>query len=285
MIATLPLRALEPSTETTPSTVSVSSSTRGDLAGPAEIRGQDILLPDCWVCDNLLPTSAEGAAVDTQPRGVAIVGIGETPNARHLPKEMSALLIDAILMACEDAGIAPAELDGVVTESFTMPTELSEVALTLGMKPDAFVAHVAFSGAGTVAAPELAAMAIETGRATNVVCFFGAKYGSLAGGPFSFHGADPLKANFELPYGLFPQPAYMALMAQRYLEEFGYSQEDFAHVAMTSPAWAAMHPTATKREGLTLDQYLQSPMVAAPLRNADCALLSDGAAAFIMTSA
>ena len=143
--------------------------------------------------------------MDTQPRGVAIVGIGETPNARHLPKEMSALLIDAILMACEDAGIAPAELDGVVTESFTMPTELSEVALTLGMKPDAFVAHVAFSGAGTVAAPELAAMAIETGRATNVVCFFGAKYGSLAGGPFSFHGADPLKANFELPYGLFPQ--------------------------------------------------------------------------------
>lgn len=216
--------------------------------------------------------------------GVAVVGIGETRNARHLPGEMSAWILDAVLLAAEDAGIEPSEIDGIVTESFTMPTELSDIVTVLGLRPDVFVANVAFSGAGTVAAPDLAAMAIETGRARNVLCYYGANYGSLLGGPFSFHGADPFKATFEIPFGLFPQPAYMAIMAQRYLEEFGYSEDEFAHVAMTARAWAAMHPDATKREGLTLEQYRQSTMVATPLRNADCALLSDGAAAFIMTS-
>lgn len=220
-----------------------------------------------------------------QGSSLAIVGIGETPFPRAQPDTMASLCLDAVLAAANDAGIDAGEIDGIVTDNLHMSQIQYELIPGLRLREDTFVAHSGSSGAGTAAAPLLAALAIEHGLATNVVCVFGSKYGSAAGGPYSHHSHDPYKTSFELPYGFFPQAAYMAMMAQRYLHEYGYSIEEYASVAITTRAWASLHPEATKREPLTLEGYLESPLVAEPLRNVDCSLISDGAAAFLMTSA
>jgi acetyl-CoA acetyltransferase len=219
----------------------------------------------------------------SKPR-IAIVGIGETPNARHLAEDLPTLAVQAIEAAVADAGLAISDIDGIVSEYFVSPALVYDLVSAFGWPEDIFSAHIGLCGAGTVASPLLAKMAIEAGLAKNIVCYFGVKWGTEAAAFSSHHSEDPYKANLEMPFGFFPQAAYMAAMANRYLAEYGYDRDDLARVSMTQRRWSSMHPEASKRELLTLEQYHASPMVSDPYHNADCALLSDGAAAFVMTT-
>lgn len=215
---------------------------------------------------------------------IGIVGIGETLTSRHMPQDLTSLLVEATEKAATDAGLSVSEIDGVVTEYYVSPGVLYDLVSAFGWSPDIFNANVGLTGSGTMAAPAVAQLAINAGLARNVLCYFGVKWGSDAAAFSSHHSEDPYKANLEMPFGYFPQAAYMACMANHYLATYGYTRDDLAMVPLTQRRWASMHPEATKREVLTLEQYHQSPMVADPFHNADCALLSDGAAAFVMTS-
>jgi acetyl-CoA acetyltransferase len=73
-------------------------------------------------------------------------------------------------------------------------------------------------------------------------------------------------------------------MAQRYAHEYGLEPAQTGGLVMATRQWAALHPEALKREPLDLDGYLASPVIADPLRVLDCCLLTDGAAAFVVTS-
>jgi acetyl-CoA acetyltransferase len=215
---------------------------------------------------------------------VAIAGIGESELGRRLEADLLTLIIDAIVRATDDAGIRPSDIDGIVSDTMLTPALAIDVAMTLGLPPETFVAHLGCSGAGVVAAPMLAGMALRHGLATNIVTFTGLKVGSEAGSAYSSHLSDPYKGNLELPYGFFPQAAYMAAMASRYLWEYGYTPDDLGQVPMAEREWASLNATALKRDPLTLEKYHASPMVADPFRVVDCAMNSDGAAAYVMTT-
>lgn len=223
----------------------------------------------------------------------AITGIGESEYAEGGGHSAPKLILDACRRAISDAGLEADAVDGVVVESELMPETLppDELAANLGLD----LAHVTESlavGAGTTAAPLLAAHAIEHGNAEHVLCYFGVDWatkreelGAYEGSPYSYHTRNPLKADFEIPFGWVTQPVYLAAHARRHAYEFGTTERQLGEVAIQTRANAVGNPTAQRSEPLTMDEYLENPVIADPFRILDCCLISDGAAAFVMSSA
>jgi hypothetical protein len=113
-----------------------------------------------------------------------------------------------------------------------------------------------------------AAMAVAQGYAENVLVFralngrSGVRVGSapLAGGA----------GQFRYPIGYSAYLMYIAMWARRYMHETGATTEDLASVAIAQRAYATRNERAILRKPLDLETYLDSPMIADPLRAADC---------------
>lgn len=216
---------------------------------------------------------------------IAIVGVGQTPPVRRADKPLRALAVDAVQLALDDAGLAPHDVDAIITDGVIMPHTVPRefIAAQFGIERG-FDGGVSFGGAGNACAPELAQLAIASGRARTVLYYFGVDWGSRAGGPYGFHDMYPAKMAFEKPYGFNAQPSYFALWARRYMHEYGMTPDDLAAVAIAHRANALLHPAAQARTPLDREGYYASRLVAEPLRVADCCLITDGVGAFIMTS-
>jgi acetyl-CoA acetyltransferase len=80
-------------------------------------------------------------------------------------------------------------------------------------------------------------------------------------------------------------PAFYAMVARRYMQEYGTTREQLASVAVNTRAHALLHPNAHMKTPITIDQVLASKPIADPLRILDCCLISDAAGAFVVTSA
>ena len=90
---------------------------------------------------------------------------------------------------------------------------------------------------------------------------------------------------WEAPFGLrMPIGAY-ALAASRHMHEFGTTAEQLAQIAVSTRQWAQKNPRARFQDSLTIDEVLASEFVCTPLHKLDCCLQTDGAGAFVMTSA
>jgi acetyl-CoA C-acetyltransferase len=77
-------------------------------------------------------------------------------------------------------------------------------------------------------------------------------------------------------------PGQFALLANRYMDEYGYTVEDLAGVAVKNHAHAASNPIAHYRNPVTVDEVLEAPRVAEPLGVLDCTPTTDGAAAVVL---
>lgn len=190
----------------------------------------------------------------------------------------------AALAAAADAGLCITDVDGLAfyANGFE-PGLLTEM---LGIPEINFAATVAAQGGGSAGILDLAAMAIETGRAKAVLCIgacqqstrrYGLTFANLAATPDGI---------WSRTAGLTGGPGQtFALVARRYMHKFGVRREAFAEVVMASRTYAANRPGALRRKPLSLDEYMASPMLADPLCRLDFCLETDGALAFIVTSA
>src|SRR6201985_2085868 len=99
-------------------------------------------------------------------RGISIVGIGETPPARRSHAGLRSMVVDAVLAAIVDAGLTPADIDGVMSDSIIMPVTVPHdyVAGQLGITRT-YDATISYGGAAMMGAPLLAAQAIKSGLA------------------------------------------------------------------------------------------------------------------------
>lgn len=88
----------------------------------------------------------------------------------------------------------------------------------------------------------------------------------------------------DMPY--VPQVfAYYAMVGQRYMYEYGATEEDFARVAVKNRKFASKNPNAYLKSPLiTVEDVLNSPVVAPPYNRLDCCPWIDGAAALIITN-
>jgi acetyl-CoA acetyltransferase len=212
---------------------------------------------------------------------VAIAGIGETEFARRLDRSFDELVMEASRRAIADAGLRPSDIDGFVPVYGGPPAD--DVAAALGATRRFTAGSGCTPGAGSVGSILTARLAIEAGLADAVLVYYGFN-GSRPGGPYAFHAEDPVKAALEMPFGWYGQPVYFAAWAQRYCYEYGVKPDDFAPIALAARAWAGLTPGAQKSDPITAADYLRSPMISTPLRALDCCLISDGAAAFVVTS-
>jgi acetyl-CoA acetyltransferase len=90
-------------------------------------------------------------------------------------------------------------------------------------------------------------------------------------------------ANLQVDMGMV-MPAFFALMAMRHMEEYGTTREQLAQVSVKNHKHGALNPFAQYQKEVTLDEVLNSLMVAEPLTLLQCTPIGDGAAALIMTS-
>jgi len=222
------------------------------------------------------------------PLPVAIAGIGESKVGRVPGRTALQLQTDAALAALADAGLALADIDGLVTtpvrvESWSMPCGV--VANHLGIRAR-FLSTVDVAGASGCSMIHQAALAVASGQATAVLCVAGQNLLSnrtRSDAVRSMAEGGAAHPQFEVPYGPLV-PSLYALVAQRHMHEYGTTPEQLAEVAVTMRHHAGLNPNAHKREPITVADVLASKMTTAPLHMLDCALVSDGAAAAIVTS-
>ena len=217
---------------------------------------------------------------------VVIAGVGETEQGKIPNKSSFHFLSEASKLAIEDAGLKKDDADGLVT-AFSLVEHTFMHCTTFadyfGMNPR-FFSSVAVGGATAVWMVAEAAMAIASGQAEVVLCVRGDN--TLSG--ISSSGMLALiremcHAEFEFPYGL-TTPGGYALAAQRYLHDWGNRREHLAAVAVTMRKHAADKENAMNKDPLSIEDVLDSRVIAEPLTKYDCSIISDGGAAFIVTT-
>lgn len=217
---------------------------------------------------------------------VVIAGVGETEQGKIPDKSSFHFLSEASKLAIEDAGIKKDDVDGLVT-AFSLVEHTFMHCTTFadyfGMNPR-FFSSVAVGGATAVWMVAEAAMAISSGQAEVVLCVRGDN--TLSG--ISSSGMLALiremcHAEFEFPYGL-TTPGGYALAAQRYLHDWNSRREHLAAVAVTMRKHAADKENAMNKDPLSIEDVLTSRVIAEPLTKYDCSIISDGGAAFIVTT-
>jgi acetyl-CoA acetyltransferase len=213
----------------------------------------------------------------------AIVGIGQSAFAKNIGRPERSIALEAIQAALADAGLPPEAVDGLVRFDMESTTEV-EIARNLGTPNLRFFGEVGYGGGGGCAMLAFAAMAVETGRASAVVCWRARNRGS-GGRPWAGTrmqvGGDQ---QFYIPFGLVRPVDQIAMLAARHMYEYGTTSEQFGAVAVAFRKHAARNPHAVMREPITLADHQASRLVAEPLRKLDCCLETDGALAVVVTS-
>jgi acetyl-CoA acetyltransferase len=226
----------------------------------------------------------------------AIVGFTELkPERRYTgpPQFTLEQWADLAAMALEDAGISPGEVDGICTSGIRESASFvpSTVAEYLGIACN-FGEIVDLGGASSAAMAWRAAAAIELGLAEVVVCAApsrpsppppGGSAGSFLGASSGDYGSP--QAEFDIPYGNLAQNCGYAMIAQRYAAEFGYDPEALAKIAADQRTNACANPAAVfYGQPITVEDVLNSPMIADPLHLLEVVMPCQGGAAFVVTS-
>ncbi|GAA0659080.1 lipid-transfer protein [Streptomyces thermocarboxydovorans] len=196
--------------------------------------------------------------------------------------------MEAVRAALEDAGLTPADVDGMVT--FTMDTSPEiTVAQAAGIGELSFFSRVHYGGGAACATIQQAALAVATGVAEVVVCYraFNERSGRRFGAGVRHRepSAEGVALGWALPSGLLTPASWVAMAAQRYLHTFKLAPEAFGHVAVTARRYAAANPAAYFHgRPITLADHAASRWIAEPLRLLDCCQETDGGQALVVTS-
>jgi acetyl-CoA acetyltransferase len=231
----------------------------------------------------------ERSGTVTPARRAAITGVGETEYVRGTDKSVLQLLMQASLAACADAGVAPADVDGVVIPLRAATAE--DFVMSLGIGDLRFHAANAMGGASPVAGVMIAAAAVQAGLAERLLVAVG---GTQFSGPSKLSATDGrstsivwpsnrFRTHLEHPYGFAVPMQWYSLHANRWFHETKADPAGMREVALATRAHAHNNAKAHfKDRPLTAEQYDASPMLVRPFRLFDICLETDGAAAVLV---
>ena len=237
-----------------------------------------------------MSTRAEDSAV--------ISGLGMSPVGRRLHIDPWVLTAGAALGAIADAGLTPADIDGVATYPGAVGSTpgitgagCDDVRSLLGLRTRWHTGGGELPGQlGSVIN---AVAAVHAGLAEHVLCFrtvwestaqeyLGDRSATLRGGRDAPLPYGRQRDQWTAPYGI-GYPNQGALAMRRYMDESGSTREQLAQVALVARANAARNPDAVYREPMTLDDYLDAPMISDPLCLYDCDVPVDGSVALVVS--
>jgi acetyl-CoA acetyltransferase len=226
------------------------------------------------------------AAVSLKNR-VAIVGAADTEVGVVPDLSATQLYVKAAKLALEDAGLTKDQVDGLITcVSFAEPYMYHAEMIAEYLQIFPRYCMTAPSGGGTtLAIMHHAASAIVSGMCDTVLLTMGdSQLSGLSRDKAIEAMSTAGHPQFERPYGP-PIPAFYALLARAHEHAYGTTAAQRAAVAVACRKHASLNPAAQMRKPITVDDVLNSRMIADPLHLLDCSLVSDGGAAIIMTSA
>ena len=221
---------------------------------------------------------------------VALVGIGETAYSGPSGRNARQMALEAVEKAIADAGLQPQDIDGLmVSFGISDQIDVADFHAHFGTCHDIWFSREGGAMTWAATCAHTAAQALRGRKARHIVNVFAVDWATQrAAGtatPGDWHASETMKAQFELPFGWYPQPVYFATFARRHMFQYGTTPEQLAEIALAFRHHANTHPDAVMRDRrLSLDDYLRRSMLADPLRVEDCCLISDGAAAYVITS-
>ena len=220
----------------------------------------------------------------------AIIGLGMTPMSIKAGPDSFTLAAEAVGAALADAGLARADVDGLLVGSSQgiRPDRLSVgLARRAGLGDLRLLEHLEIKGCTAIAMITRAVLAIQAGMARTVICVFAdtpIKAGAAAGSTYAHSGGNAGVRGLERASGVLGSVPTYALLASRFLHATGGTEADLCAVATSARAWAAGSPEAVNRKPLDDEGYYASRMISTPLRVLDCARPVNGAVAVIVSS-
>ncbi|NPA74689.1 MAG: thiolase domain-containing protein [Euryarchaeota archaeon] len=224
-------------------------------------------------------------------REVAIIGAGETKYGEHWDKSLRDLVVEAGLKAVEDANITADDVQAIFGGNMSAGSFVGQDHV------GALIAD--FAG---VADKKIPAMRIESACASGAAALH-AGYMAIASGMYDIVLVGGVEKMTDLPGDMVTDilagaadrewevflgatfPALAAMMARRYMHEFGMTKEQMALFPVIAHKHGALNPDAHFQREITVDAVLKAPMVADPLTIMNCSPVSDGSAAVVLTSA
>jgi acetyl-CoA acetyltransferase len=240
---------------------------------------------------------------DIVEQGAIISGIGISRIGRKTGIAGLELTAESSREAIEDAGLTPADIDGIATMG---ETPVAEAAARLGIE------HTwtgAARGRWGLLSPVVSAFhAVATGQARHVLVY---RTVNMMGGsvmpqtdttdgapatpsPAADRGPSPQADETETLMADIPRllaahaysaANWLALHARRHMHLYGTTKEQLGWLAINSRRNAALNPRAAYRDPLTMDDYLAARMISEPFGLLDCDVPVDGSVAFVVSTA
>ena len=221
-----------------------------------------------------------------------IVGWGHTPFGKLDNMDLEQLIRDAALPAIESAGLEPGDIDGIFVGHFNagfVPQDFSASLVSLAIPELRHVPAVRLENAcATGSAAIWAAMdALGCGRVKRTLVIGMEKMNTL---PNQQIGEILLKASYFKDEGSTPGgfAGVFGLIAEEYFKRFGDQSDALAAISAKNHSNGMHNPYAHMRRDFGFDfcrnPSEKNPFVAGPLKRSDCSLVSDGAAALVLSS-
>ena len=217
-------------------------------------------------------------------KDVAVAGVGKTRFGAFADRNLRSLAVESIENALSDAGIEPSAVDAFYLGNFAGPSFTGQSHLApyvaaaagiTGVPASRYEAACASSGVAFHAAWQAVAHGIYE---TVLVC--GVE--KMTSQPAARVAEILAMAGDVAVDGTFPE--IFAAIARRHMALYGTTREHLAAVAVKNHAHGATNPYAHLRKVITLEQALAGKVIAEPLTLYDCSLVSDGAAAVVLSA-
>jgi acetyl-CoA C-acetyltransferase len=205
-----------------------------------------------------------------------IVGAYEHPGRKLPDTSVAQLHAEVALGAVRDAGLQLSDVDGLFTGRDAPGVGGLSIADYLGLRLT-YMDSTECGGASPLYHVGHAAAAIAMGKCRVALITLAGKARGGGGG-----GVAPPEDPFELIFGARPPLASYALAATRHMYEYGTTSEQLAEVKVAASKHAQHNPNAYLRKPMTVDDVLNSPLVADPLHRGDCCVVTDGGGAIVV---
>lgn len=217
-----------------------------------------------------------------------ITGIGISPVGRRTGIPGIELTTDAARQAIADAGLTPADIDGVATLG---DTPIADATAALGIEAVNVGEDYVLGGLWS---PFMSAVrAIADGRVRHVLVYRTVEMlgGTMLGGGAPMVNQPALDATVAVMGDLdalmashaYSAANWLALHCQRHMHVYGTTKEQLGWLAINSRRNAGLNPLAAYRDPITMDDYLGARPISTPLGLLDCDVPVDGSIALVVS--
>ena len=222
----------------------------------------------------------------------AIAGIGATEFSKASGRSELQLAAECSKAACDEAGIDPHDIDGMITFTIDNSDEVM-LARCLGVKDLAYTTRIPGGGAAAAGTLFQAMALVNAGLCKNVLIWRAMnersqyRFGQNPTNTTSYQSGNGTGSLLWcVPYGAMTPASWGALQASRYMHRYGITNRDLGYISVQQRKYAATNPKAWfYQKPITLEDHQNSKWIQEPLlRLLDCCQESDGGVAILVTS-